>query len=161
DGAEDARAEQSVALRLEGPVVDRLGLLDLAVGPRENLVRARDRDADLVEDLSRHLRAEKIHHFLVHSSSPCVPAATGNRMETRLTLVRPGPALPEGPAKDSRRGLLRRLCGARPALRLLWPLLLGVVQVDVEAERAHLLDQHVERFRNAGLERVVAAHDRL
>ena len=40
-------------------------------------------------------------------------------------------------------------------------LLLGIVQVDVQAERAHFLDQHVERFRNAGLERVVAAHDRL
>src|SRR5262245_12761455 len=40
-------------------------------------------------------------------------------------------------------------------------LLLRIVQVDVEAERAHLLDQDVERFRNTGLERVVAAHDRL
>src|ERR1043166_5305662 len=65
--AEDAGAEQAVALRLEGPVVDRLRLLDLAVGPRQNLVRARDRDPDLVEDLRRDLRAEKIHYFLVHS----------------------------------------------------------------------------------------------
>src|SRR4051812_21560749 len=38
---------------------------------------------------------------------------------------------------------------------------LGIVQVDVEAERAHFLDQHVERFRNTGLEGVVATHDRL
>ena len=38
---------------------------------------------------------------------------------------------------------------------------LGIVQVDVEAERTHFLDQHVERFRNTRLERVVAAHDRL
>ena len=45
----------------------------------------------------------------------------------------------------------------RPAL----PLLLGIVQIDIEAERAHFLDQHVEAFRNARFERVVAAHDRL
>jgi hypothetical protein len=33
DRPEDLRAEQAVALRLEGAVVDRLGLLDLAVRP--------------------------------------------------------------------------------------------------------------------------------
>src|SRR4029078_9602360 len=33
DRAKDARAEQAVALGLEGPVVDRLRLLDLAVRP--------------------------------------------------------------------------------------------------------------------------------
>ena len=66
DRPEDARAEQAVALRLEGAVVDRLRLLDLAVGPGQDLLRARDRDPDLVEDLSRRLRAEKIHDFLVH-----------------------------------------------------------------------------------------------
>src|ERR1700755_560796 len=38
---------------------------------------------------------------------------------------------------------------------------LGIVQVDVEAERAHFLYQHVERFRNTRFERVVAANDRL
>src|SRR5262249_3043088 len=65
DRPEDARAEQPITLGLEGAVIDGLRLLDLAVGPGENLFRARDRDADLVEDLSRHLRAEKIHDFLV------------------------------------------------------------------------------------------------
>ena len=38
---------------------------------------------------------------------------------------------------------------------------LGVLQLDVEAERAHFLDQHVEAFRDARLEGVVAADDRL
>ncbi len=66
DRPEDARAEQAVALGLEGAVVDGLRLFDLAVGPGQNLLRARDRNPDLVEDLSRHLRAEKIHDFLVH-----------------------------------------------------------------------------------------------
>src|SRR6185312_11394822 len=66
DRPEDARAEQSVALGLEGAIVDGFRLFDLAVGPRQNLLRARDRNADLVEDLSRRLRAEEIHNFLVH-----------------------------------------------------------------------------------------------
>src|SRR5262245_24214677 len=66
DRAEDPRTEQTVALRLEGPIVDRLRLLDLAVRPRQDLLRARDRNPDLVEDLGRRLRAEEIHQFLVH-----------------------------------------------------------------------------------------------
>src|SRR4051812_30300597 len=73
DGSEDARAEQAVTLRLERAVVDGLRLFDLAVGPGQNLLWARDRNADLVEDLRRHLRAEEIHHFLIHSSSPWPP----------------------------------------------------------------------------------------
>src|SRR5262245_49714495 len=66
DRPEDARAEQAVALGLEGPVVDGLRLFDLAVRPRQNLFRARDRNPDLVEHLRRSLRAEKIHDLLVH-----------------------------------------------------------------------------------------------
>jgi hypothetical protein len=38
DRAEDLGAEQAVAFRLEGPVVDRLGLLDLAERPRADLL---------------------------------------------------------------------------------------------------------------------------
>src|SRR5947208_13933350 len=67
DRPEDAGAEQAVALRLEGAVVDGLRLLDLAVGPRQNLLRARDRNPDLVEHLSRRLLAEESHHFLFRS----------------------------------------------------------------------------------------------
>src|SRR6476660_5914830 len=66
DRPENAGAEQAVSLRLEGPVVDRLRLFNFAVGPRQNLLGARDRYPDLVEDLSRNLRAEKIHDLLIH-----------------------------------------------------------------------------------------------
>ena len=66
DRPEDARAEQPVALGLEGAVVDGLGLLDLAVGPRQDFFGARDRNPDLVEHLGRGLRAEKIDDFLIH-----------------------------------------------------------------------------------------------
>src|SRR2546425_12031879 len=60
DRPEDAGAEQTVALRLEGAVVYRLGLLDLAVGPRADALRARDRDADLIEALRPADLAENI-----------------------------------------------------------------------------------------------------
>ena len=49
DRAEDLRAEQSVALRLERAVVDRLRLGHLAVRPGEDLLGRRQRDADGVE----------------------------------------------------------------------------------------------------------------
>src|SRR3954451_16022658 len=38
-GSEDAGAEEPVALRLEGPIVDRLRLGDFAVGPTPDLLR--------------------------------------------------------------------------------------------------------------------------
>ena len=66
NGPKDACAEQAVALGLEGPVVDRLGLLDLAIGPREDLLGAGNRDLDLVEALGLGLLVEKIHDLLVH-----------------------------------------------------------------------------------------------
>src|SRR5262245_15062890 len=46
---ENFRAEQTVALRLEGPVVDGLGFSHFAMGPRANLVRRGDRNLDRVK----------------------------------------------------------------------------------------------------------------
>ncbi len=46
---EDLGAEQAVALGLEGPVVDRLRLLHLAVRPRADLLRRREAGLDRVE----------------------------------------------------------------------------------------------------------------
>ena len=45
----DLRAEQTVPLRLERAVVDRLRLLHLAVGPLADLLRRRQRDANRAE----------------------------------------------------------------------------------------------------------------
>src|SRR5687767_5419741 len=70
--AEHAGAEQPVPLRLEGAVVDRLRLLDLAERPGEDFLRRGDRDADLVESLRRRRRVEDVHDLLVHRvSAPC------------------------------------------------------------------------------------------
>ena len=49
DRPEDLRAEQAVALGLEGPVVDGLGLLHLAIRPRTDLVGRGQPDLDRVE----------------------------------------------------------------------------------------------------------------
>jgi hypothetical protein len=60
DGAEDLGAEQAITLGLERPVVDGLGLLDLAVGPVADLLGAGELDANGVEaerDLSASRRS--------------------------------------------------------------------------------------------------------
>src|SRR5262249_30192748 len=49
DRAEDLGAEQAVTLGLERPVVDGLGLGDLAVRPRSDLLRRGQADPDAVE----------------------------------------------------------------------------------------------------------------
>src|SRR5690242_3102948 len=85
DRPEDAGAEQAVALRLEGAVVDGLRLLDLAVGPRENLLRRRDRDPDLVEDLGRRRRIEKIHNLLIHGLLLACRSKAGSKFEILLS----------------------------------------------------------------------------
>ncbi len=69
DRSEDARAEKPVPLRLERAVVDRLGLLDLAVGPGQDVLGRGDRNADLVEGRDRSLRFKDIGDF-VHQLSP-------------------------------------------------------------------------------------------
>src|SRR5262249_40450810 len=66
DRSEDARAEQPVTLRLERAVVDGLRLFDLAVGPRQNLLGARERDPDLGEHLSRRLPPGAVPYSLDH-----------------------------------------------------------------------------------------------
>ena len=71
DRAEDPRAEQAVALRLERPVVDRLRLLDFPVGPREHLFRRRERNPDLVERGRSFLGSEgALRQFTIHFNSP-------------------------------------------------------------------------------------------
>ena len=65
DWSEDASAEQPITLGLEGPVVNRLRLPDLAVRPRTDALRACDRDADLIEALQPADLAKDVHQ-LVH-----------------------------------------------------------------------------------------------
>src|SRR6478735_9244175 len=49
--AEDLLAEEPVLFRLEGAVVDGFRLLDLAVGPRADVVRGGETDTQLVEEV--------------------------------------------------------------------------------------------------------------
>jgi hypothetical protein len=63
---EDAGAEQPVPLRLEGAVVDGFGLFDLTMRPAQDLIRARERDADPIEGRNLLTRLEDVDQFLVH-----------------------------------------------------------------------------------------------
>src|SRR6185369_8157751 len=47
--AKDLGAEQTITFRFERAVVDRLGLLDLAVAPLADLLRRREHDANRAE----------------------------------------------------------------------------------------------------------------
>ena len=60
DRSEDLRAEKAIALRLEGPVVDRLRLLHLAVRPRTDHVGRCEPDLDRVEVLDGDLLLEQL-----------------------------------------------------------------------------------------------------
>ncbi len=72
---EDPLAEQAVLLGLQGPVVDGLRLLDLAVGPGTDLVRGGQADAELIEVV--HVQHERLASSTrTRSSSVTSPAVT-------------------------------------------------------------------------------------
>src|SRR5947199_9733499 len=74
DRAEDARAEQAIALRLEGAVVDGLRLGDLTMRPAPDLFRRSHTDLDGIEIrycVSEVERARTIQGVLLrHSRLP-------------------------------------------------------------------------------------------
>ena len=87
DRAEDLRAEQPVAFGLERAVVDGLRLGHLAVGPRQDLVRRRQADADGVEVRhQRTLRVEAWSHGCAYTSCS-TGSAEGFRLLRRLRLL--------------------------------------------------------------------------
>jgi hypothetical protein len=92
DRAEDRRAEQAVTLRLEGAVVDRLGLLDLAVRPRADQVGRGQRDLDRVEVERLALLVEQVqqvfHVFLRDRDREFVRAGNSDADSTAAPLQR-------------------------------------------------------------------------
>ena len=69
DRTEDLGAEQPVALRFEGAVVDCLRLLDLAKRPRPDLLRRGEPDPDCLEAVAAELLLVKIDQ-ISHFTSP-------------------------------------------------------------------------------------------
>ena len=66
DRAEDTGAEQAVALRLEGPVIDRFRLGDFAMRPAPDLFRRGETDSDGIEvgdQICSIVRRGTIHEF--------------------------------------------------------------------------------------------------
>src|SRR5690606_37257102 len=90
DRTEDRGAKQAVTLGLERAVVDRLGLLHLAEGPRADQVRRSQGDLDRVEVQRLALLVEEIEqvfHFLSPSGVKAVDRAI--RGEARPAMCRP------------------------------------------------------------------------
>src|SRR6185295_6751953 len=81
DRAENLRAEQSVALRLERPVIDRLRLRDFAVRPLQDALRGGEADPDRVEIRRQLTFVVKVwSHYsviLVRSTSNYAPTGVG------------------------------------------------------------------------------------
>src|SRR5690606_26343017 len=87
DRAEDLGAEQPVALRLERPIVDRLGLGDLAVRPLEDALGRGETDPDRVEVRGQlGLVVQVWSHLFLAPRHP--PASTGLARPPRSTAVR-------------------------------------------------------------------------
>ncbi len=179
---ENLGAKQPVALRLEGAVVDGLGLLYLAVRPRADHLGRRDRNPDRVERdriLGLFEQAEQVFHnaMLPGARRPLVPCRRHTRSRELSAPVTPGrnaaslslsstdthraapPHALRPPALRRPRSAIQLNPGASTtasgaALRLLQ-------QFDIEAERLQLLDHHVKRLRQPRLERILALDDRL
>ncbi len=75
DRAEDLGAEQSIALRLEGPVIDGFGLLHFAAAPGPDHLRRSQTNADSVEILDFVEQLERVQQ-LSHHLSPRVSIHT-------------------------------------------------------------------------------------
>ena len=149
-GTEDALAEQAVLLRLQRPVVDRLRLLDLTVGPCADLVRGGQADPELIEVVhvqhvavaSSACRAlHNVQHFLVPAQSKSAPA--GSRRDR---------SMPSSSAARKTSSSVSRSSISSPV---------GRADLDVQAERLHLLDQDLEGLGDARLGDVLALDDGL
>src|SRR3546814_953758 len=67
DWSSDVCSSDLVPLRLEGAVVDRLRLLDLAVGTAPDAFWRSQSDLDLVKRLRLRRGVHEVHQFLVHA----------------------------------------------------------------------------------------------
>ena len=156
-GTEDLLAEEAVLLRLERAVVDGLRLLDLAVRP---LRGCRPRWPGRCASSSKKLTSSTLSLLSlgvqpVSLSQYAVPGA-----RCRSDLV------------DAHRALVRRRDRSMPSSSAARKTSSSVSRIsiddavagehlDVEAQRLHLLDQHLEGLRDAGLGDVLALDDRL
>ena len=83
DRAKDPRAEKPIPLRLEGAVIDGFRLLDLAIGPGADLLRARHGDLDLVKS-DGLTRLTQDFHKLVHAAN-LLSGAAATKASWRLS----------------------------------------------------------------------------
>src|SRR5208283_4377656 len=166
---EDAGAEQAIALRLEGAIVDRLRLGDFPVRPTANLLGRSQADADGVEigdGISEIKWTRAVQDVLlpcgtrrgglqgpaVHSRPLAAPGISNSL--AAASCGSDGGSYPNVLATSG--GLVGRdrSCGEHPAL-------VGLDQLHIEAQRLQFANENVERFRHARLDRRLAFDDGL
>src|SRR5438067_1872207 len=163
-GTEDALTEETVLLRLERPVVNGFRLGDLAGRPTPNLLRGSEPDADRVEivDVNHCVLSLflDVLSVLLGRGFLCLSALAFG-FDGFLGLV-VGSVATRG--ADAREVDAELLGGAQQVVVLVADLdscaLLGA-DVDVERQRLHLLEQHLEGLGNRRLGDVLALDDRL
>jgi hypothetical protein len=179
-GAEDAGAEQAVPLRLEGAVVDGLGLGHFAMGPAPDFFRRGQADADGIEIRDGVLHLERAR---TKQGAPPLPALERYRVPSTYRV--PSFCVPRFESCHARNASSSNLPKSAPSLEVSLParysvlgtrywvlplvccragrglFLPGLDQLYVEAERLQFADQHVERFRHARLHGSFALDDGL
>jgi hypothetical protein len=144
--SEDLFAEEAVLLGTKCAVVDCLWLLDLALGPKADLIRSGKADAELVE----HIHVE--HWSVVSLGSFGSVRACG----TAVTVIIISATFWAADVNTKFFG------GAVDLIVELvhFNFLAGIVEnFDVEAERLHFLHENLEGLRNAWLWDVVTLDD--
>src|ERR1700712_4466911 len=141
---EDLLAEEPVLLRLEGAVVDGLRLLDLAVGPLPNVLGGGQADAQLVEVVD-------VEHYVIPLSGFGGTKVGWREGRGAATFCAPRPApsdLLDAARLATRQVDAQLFCRPEHVLVRVAHLQGHAVageHLHVEAERLHLLDEHLER----------------
>ena len=177
---EDALAEQAVLLGLQRAVVDRLRLGDLARAPGADLLGGGEADLDGVEvvDVDQCCVLRLSSSSAVHVATVDVDVCRRRRPSSPAS-ASPSPRSPLGAVLGAVGRLVGRLAVGRAHAGEVDAELLGGAQqvvvlvahlgarallgddVDVERQRLHLLQQHLERLGDRRLGDVLALDDRL
>ena len=97
-------AKQTVALRLEGPVIDCFRFLDLTKGPRVNFLGTGHGYSNVIKSLCAGLIAKQVHNLLIHFFLLQFPmSVTCNKLCQILTGLESG----SNQSQSTRLGLFR------------------------------------------------------
>src|ERR1039458_9546917 len=183
DRAENACAEQAIALRLEGAVVDGFRLGHFPMRPAPDLFRGRQADANGIEVSNGicHIERARTKHVPPLSSAVRRRARPSNTVARRWSSQSLANSLDWQAREQRAAGLFSKVQCFQSSI---WPavandhrlttnddlliccyrhrlLLRDLDQLDIQAERLQFANQHVERLGHARLHRGLAFDDGL